>query len=162
MTLTELKNAYPDIPDQCHNTLVNTARTIASAQDKTRKLSTGLIIAFAILLVLTGIAYAAVQWGVVDYLLGRSMPSMELYASTQKVFAAGEADGIVLTVTGAVYDGERLALSWTVENKKPRDLASYYIKNVSFSGVPVDAEFGRSQKYNDWSPLVRHFDRRGR
>ncbi len=153
MTLKELQHAYPTLPPQCRDAMRAAAGAgLALPRGAGRKLRTGLVAAILVLLLLMAASYAAMEWGILDYLLGRhGRPASELNASTQTVHAAGEADGIALTVTGAVYDGERLSLSWTVENKTPANLAAYDVRSISFGEEWVDPQFSRLS-YDCWAP----------
>ncbi len=168
MTQQNLKNAYPSLSPEGRGWLHNVAERAASdaAQKASQsgapqrpprqKLSLGLVIALILLLALMGIAYAAVQLGIIDYLIGpRETPSAELISSAQAFYnVKGEANDLLLTITGGLYDGERLSLSWTLENKKPEAIASICLKGVTFGGEWTDAKFSSISQtaYDDWAP----------
>jgi len=125
---------------------------IKGEQPMKKKLSTGLILAFA-LLTLALTAFAVSQTGLLNYLVGGSeKASPELKDSLQVIDAAAEHDQIRLSITGAVYDGEKLALSWEAENLKPENPVMLSLASVTAAGEPVRPIF--SSLDESWLPLL--------
>ena len=78
------------------------------------------IIAVLIVLALSSTAYAITRSAVLDWLLGAmGYGSTELENTAQTVHAEATADGVTIRITGAVYDGSQLAISYEAENAAP-------------------------------------------
>ncbi len=147
MKLHELQNTYPTISKDCREALRKGVEAAALGEsgrkaNKTRKARFSLVLAIVLLLALIGAAFAAAQMGLFDYLFYGQEPSEGMTASAQTVTARGGADDVEVTITGAVYDGERVALSWSAENKKPESLALIQLKSISLGGEWLDEEVG--------------------
>ena len=78
------------------------------------------IIAVLIVLILSSTAYAITRPTVLDWLLGAmGYGSTELENTAQAVHSEATAEGLTIRITGAVYDGSQLALSYEAENAAP-------------------------------------------
>lgn len=117
-----------------------------------KKLSLGLVLAFA-LMALTLTALALSQTGLLDFLVGnREKASPDLKNSMQVIDATAEADHIRLHITGAAYDGEKLAISWETENMSPQNPAMLSVWSVTASGQEVWPNFSAFD--GDWLPML--------
>lgn len=94
----------------------------AAKEDKPMKRISRTLI-FAMVLLLTALsttAYALTCPAVLDWLLGAgSAPSPQLEHAAQDIHSESTADGVTVRLTGLVYDGTQLALSYEVENAAP-------------------------------------------
>ena len=70
-------------------------------------------------LLLSTAAYGFSRPAVVNWLVGNGFAGKELEQTAQTVTGYGAADGISVRMTGAVWDGERLAFSYEMENSEP-------------------------------------------
>ena len=64
-------------------------------------------------------AFALTRPAVLMWLTGGAPVSTQLEATAQQVMGEGTADGITIRVTGVVYDGEKLAFAYELENDQP-------------------------------------------
>ena len=116
-----------------------------------------LALIIGLLLALMGIAYAAVQTGILDYLVGGEDKASEaLKGCIQPVTAASEADHIKIDLTGAIFDGDRLALSFTMENQNPEELALVTLDTITLNGEWIPISFQSFQ--GQWLPDVFTID----
>ncbi len=96
-----------------------------------KKLSLGLILAFALILI-TLTVLAATQTGLLQYLVGSpEKASQELVGSVQPLDVEATADNIHVKLTGTAYDGEKLVISWETENLNPDQRAMLSVKSVT-------------------------------
>lgn len=86
-----------------------------------KKLSVGFVLAIVLLLAMMGVALATISGGVIDYLYPDRANDIDesLRSMVRSVDASGTLENITVSITEAIYDGERLALSYTVENTQP-------------------------------------------
>ena len=147
-------SVYPSVPASVHMRL-------EKALEEKKKMNTGKVlrpaaaIALALLLTLLlgGAAYAATQLGILDYLVGGENNATEaLKSSVQHVLASAEADGMWVELNGAVFDGSRLALSFTEENLNPKSPAFITLDQVLLEGEWVPQNFGGG---GHWMPFIR-------
>ncbi|MDD3409380.1 MAG: DUF4179 domain-containing protein [Eubacteriales bacterium] len=68
-----------------------------------------LVLAAVLALALAGVAYAAVQSGVLRYLFGETVPTARQQEMVQTVGASHESDGITTTLSDLVFDGRELS-----------------------------------------------------
>lgn len=150
----DFESAFPAVPAPIHLQLEKALEEKTNMNlQKTKRPAAVLALALALLLGLMGIAYAAVHTGILDYLVGgKEKASQELIDSIQPVAATAEKDNIRIDLTGAVFDGRRLALSFTMENKKPEEMALVTLDTVTLNGQWIPIEF---QSFLDqWLPEV--------
>ncbi len=148
---------YPSVPERTHlrlekaleeKTTVNTKKYIRPA--------TVLVIALLLTLLLGGAAYAASRAGVLQYLLNGTEPPEQLKNMAQHRNYATTEDNIQVELNGLVFDGERLALAFSVENQKPDDLAMVTLDAVYLEGDWIGMEFGSID--SQWVPDVFRID----
>lgn len=143
MKLSQLENAFI-IPDNCKKVMQQTAYNVSCAPEAPSRrvpLRRSFTLAFGLLLILASVAFAAVRFGILDYLIGKNEPTTELSAYAQPLYVHEEVDHVAITVTGAMYDGEKLALSYSVENLKPENLVSLHIESVTLGNKRADPVF---------------------
>lgn len=77
--------------------------------------------AFALVLVLlfAATAFALTRPAVLQWLTGHAPASPQLEATAQSVLGENTADGITVRVNSIVYDGQKLAFAYEVENAQP-------------------------------------------
>lgn len=95
-------------------------RTLAQLQSNeeehpVKKLSTGLVIALSILLIVTIAVAAAAQWGIFDFLsyrgwADRALPDARQLVQTKVPQQSGATEHAAFTLREAVYDGEKTYL----------------------------------------------------
>ena len=148
------ESVYPSVPPSVHMQLEKALEEKKRMNTK-KALRPAVAIALALLLTLLlgGAAYAATQLGILDYLVGGENNATEaLKSSVQPVLASAEADGMRVELNGAVFDGSRLALSFTEENLVPDDLAWITLDQVTLEGEWVPQNFGET---SHWMPFIR-------
>ena len=154
MSRMNWESVYPSVPASVHMRL-------EKALEEKKKMNTGKVLrpaaAIALTLLLTlllgGAAYAATQLGILDYLVGGENNATEaLKSSVQHVLASAEADGMRVELNGAVFDGSRLALSFTEENLNPKSPAFITLDQVLLEGEWVPQNFGGG---GHWMPFIR-------
>ena len=78
------------------------------------------IVIALLILALSSTAYALTRPAVLQWLLGHNSPaSPELESTAQAIAAEATAEGVTIRITGAVYDGHQLAISYEAENAAP-------------------------------------------
>lgn len=150
--MKHLQNAFPPVPDSVHEALEKALKekeTMKNIQ-KMRPVF-ALSMALALVLMLAGAAYAVTQTGVLQYLVSGDA-TQELQSSVQDVTATITEDNIKIDLSGAVYDGKRLAIGISAENLNPEALAMLTLDAVYLNGDPVSIEF---QSFaGQWLPSV--------
>lgn len=151
-------NAFPAVPESVHLRLEKALEEKENMNAKRiRKPAAALALVMALLLALMGAAYAAVHSGILEYLVGgEERASQALKESIQPVTATAEKDHIRIDLTGAIFDGDRLALSFTMENHKPEEMAYVTLDEVSLNGewIPISFQSFAGQ----WLPDVFTID----
>ncbi len=147
------ENAFPSVPAAVHLRLEKALEEKNMNLNKAKRPVATLAIVLALLLGLTGMAYAATQTGILEYLVGsEEKASEDLKGSVQTVTAEAFGDNIQIDLTGAIFDGDRLALSFTAENKMPGEIALVTLDTVTLNGKWVPINF---QSFQDqWLPDV--------
>ncbi len=148
---------YPSVPESTHLRLEKALEEKTNM--KTKKLirpATVVVIALLLTLLIGGAAYAATQTGVLQYLLNGQEPPEQLRNMAQHMEYSAEADNIRVDLDSLVFDGDRLALSFTVENQKPDDLALVTLDGVYLEGDWIGMEFGSLE--NQWLPDIFRID----
>lgn len=152
------EKVFPAVPPSVHLRLEKALEGKNQMdRKKMKKPVAALALVIALLLALMGMAYAAVHTGILDYLVGGEERAPDaLKGSIQPVFATAEADGIRIDLTGAIYDGDRLALSFTMENTRPQEMACITLDQVTLNGewIPISFQSFPGQ----WLPDVFTID----
>lgn len=121
--------------------LVRRVQTLAACRQKARgvphRLWIRVLATISALLILGGTALAVARPAVLNWLLGGSPASAPLEESVQPVFAAAEADGISISITSLVFDGERMDFSFALENRDPSHPAMVALLQAQIDGQPV-------------------------
>ena len=132
-----LRDAYRPVPDAFRKTAANVLNSLA--MDETKKsapskgkrfggriqLKTIVLIAVSVFLVGMAAAYALSRPAILNWLLGfdaQNQPypaGSALNASVQSIQGEGKADHITVRITSLIYDGERIAFSYEIENDDP-------------------------------------------
>lgn len=124
-----------------------------------KRLSLGLILAFALMAIgLTGLALS--QTDLIRYLIGQPEQASEaLMGMAQPLDIRAQDDGISIKITGATYDGEKIALSWITENAQPEKPATLSIQSASANGQRVFPNF--SDLDESWRPVMFSMEDKG-
>lgn len=116
-----------------------------------KKLTTGVILAFAIILTTFGALAATLDWNVMDFLFGdREHPAKALMQVVDQSATDGQ---VTLTINSALSDGETLAMDWTIVNE---DLASpvyILVNDFTANGERLTTD-GNDEFSNCWLPGV--------
>ena len=114
-----------------------------------KKLTTGVILAFAIMLTTFGALAATLDWNVMDFLFGdREHPARAL----MQVVDASATDGqVTLTINSALSDGETFAMDWTIVNEKPESPVYVLVNEFTANGERLWTD--GNDDFNDcWLP----------
>lgn len=125
----DIRAAYKPVP-QAFDLAVSTAiRSLKTADESKRHKKnrclggmTGRAAVFAVLcalLVGMTVAYAVARPAILRWLLGYGNGSASLTQSAQTILAENSADHITARINGIVYDGDRFAFSYELENDRP-------------------------------------------
>lgn len=163
MTDINFQTVFSQTPETVHlrleNALLNKRKEDTNMNTMKRPLIALMIT--ALLLTLCGSAYAlATHFSVLDYLVrGDENASDALKAAVQPVTATQTVDDIRIDLTGAVYDGQRLALSFSAENLKPENMAMLALNKITLNeeNVPINfSSFGSPTDASDgvWAPNI--------
>lgn len=114
-----------------------------------KKLTTGVILAFAIMLTTFGALAATIDWNVLDFLFAnREHPAGELMQVVDQSATDGQ---VTLTINSALCDGETFAMDWTVVNSRPE--SPVYLKVQEFTANGERLWLDGSDDFNDcWLP----------
>lgn len=138
------ENVFPAVPTAVHNQLEQALakkKAQRSPAPKPLRPLAALALALAALLALSGVAYAASQLGLWDYLIKAQSPAPALQEMAQDIVATTVYDDIQIDVTGAVYDGIRLSVSFSAKNLKPENLAMIHLSTLRLNGKSVSFSF---------------------
>ncbi len=134
----DLKGAYPETPEHfiahARHALAGLEET-ARRKSIPRKPAVSLTFALAAILLFAGIAFATVQFGLLDYLLGSQpakVPS-DLLDSVQPLHVNQSSGDIDITLTGGLYDGKRGSLSWEITNRNPAQPVLVELKSFTIN-----------------------------
>ena len=117
MNNNRFDDAFSPVPELVHERFQKALREKNQMKiSKTKRSAAVLAVALAIVLALAGVAYAATKLGILDYLVGgEDKASDNLKQSVQPIAVSATGDGIRVNLTGAVYDGDRLSLSFDMK-----------------------------------------------
>lgn len=136
MTLQELQHAFPSMPQPARRAVQSTLAALPDAPSKRGRARLALALA-ALLMLLSGIACAAMQPQILRWLLGSGEPSEALSALVQTADCSARVDGLTLRITGAVCDGTQVSLAYRIENGQPECPAAVLIASVCADGAPL-------------------------
>lgn len=138
MTLDELRNGVPPMPESCRDALAQTLRTLDDApRTPAPRWPLVPLIAALLTLALAGASLAAATPQILRWLLGPDSPNEALERLAQPLKQSAAADGIAVTLTGAVCDGRQLSLSWQIGNAEPSHPALVYLKAATLDGRDI-------------------------
>ena len=151
-----LDGAFSPVPDIVHQRLEAALKEKKEMNMNHLKRPTALVLAL-ILIGLAGLAYAAAQTGILDYLVGgEKNASPALIGIVQNVENSVTEDNIKIDLTGAVYDGDRLSVSFDMTNLMPENLAQVTLDEVTLNGDHVYIDFSSANE--QWLPSVFNVD----
>lgn len=148
MNLRDLPNAFPPMPETCRDALMTAAGSVKEEHNMKRAFRFAVVLA-ALMLALTSAAYAVSRPQVLDWLLGRDAAApLWLEEAAQTVDGSASADGVNVSVTSLVCDGEQLVLSFEASVDDPtRAVLVALDDTVSLNGQPA---------LLDVSPMIDH------
>lgn len=152
MKAVRLEGAFTPVPERVHQRFENALKEKQNMSIRHLRRPLALILTLA-LLALAGLAYAAAKTGILDYLVGgKDNASDALLGIVQTADGSASADGIRVDLTGAVYDGDRLSLSFDMTNEDPKSLARVTLDTVTLGGEAVGVDFSSAEE--QWLPNV--------
>ena len=77
------------------------------------------VVALALVLVFATTAFALTRPAVLNWLTGNAPVSSQLESTAQTVIGENTVDGITVRITSLVFDGEKLAFAYELENNQP-------------------------------------------
>ena len=125
-----LESAFSDVPPAVHARVLNTLQEVKTV--KRAKPITALVLAAVLIMALAGVAYAAVQSGVLDYLFGDRQPTAKQQQMVQTIGSTHESDGVTTTLTDVVFD--RRELSFGLQSDLTKN-AFVVVDHVTIDGV---------------------------
>lgn len=124
-----LDSMLPPVPEayeQSTRALLDTLSQSQAPARHARRLSSGLVLAIVLMLLLTGVAIAALNWGSLDFMRyttpeGFEGTNEEAFDLLQPVGQTFRGDAMEVTIVDALYDGRSLIMGWTVKNTHPTE-----------------------------------------
>lgn len=114
-----------------------------------KKMTTGLILAFVLMLTTFSALAVTLDWNVMDFLFGsREHPAREL---VQDVDLRADDGQVVLTINSALSDGERFAMDWTIVNENPDSPVYVMVNDFTANGVRLGTD-GNDEFDDCWLP----------
>lgn len=159
MTLDELRNGIPPMPDDYRGALLKTLSALPDApRASVPRWYLAPFVAVLLILALAGGALAAAHSQILRWLLASDSPSEALERLAHPLELRAEADGIAVTLTGAACDGNQLSLSWQIENAEPNRPALVYLQSATLGDQDI-LRLARSAALMDarWVPSF-HLD----
>ena len=112
-----------------------------------RKISFGTVLIAMLFMALMSVGIAAVtRWNVLDFL------NTEIPYITAPVGKEAETDGAKLRVESVLYDGEKLAFDWTLENKRPEVPFWCYMEELTINGRDIIDHYTGDHCIEYWLP----------
>ena len=145
--MSDLRAAFPAMPEDCRAALSNAARSVKEEQPMTRKYPVAILLA-ALLILMTTIAIAE-GWNVLQF-LGLD-PDSDAQPLVQPVSASASVDSCTIRIDSAVTDGEYLAFDWIVTNTKPETPIYLRIEQFTGNGEKIFGD-GTDGFDNQWLP----------
>lgn len=145
--MSDLRAAFPAMPEDCRAALSNAARSVKEEQPMTRKYPVAILLA-ALLILMTTIAIAE-GWNVLQF-LGLD-PDSDAQTLVQPVSASASVDSCTIRIDSAVTDGEYLAFDWIVTNTKPETPIYLRIEQFTGNGEKIFGD-GTDGFDNQWLP----------
>ncbi len=140
MSNTDLRRAFPAMPEDCRAALSRAARSVK--EEHNMKKSSVAILMFAIVVMMTTIAIAE-GWNVLQYL--DITPGSGVDGLVQPVSASTKDGDVSFAIDSAITDGEYLVFDWTVNNtgEKPAffQLESYTANSVGIYNDCMSDDF---------------------
>lgn len=117
------------------------------------------ILVLTLVLVFTTTAFALTRPAVLSWLTGNAPVSSQLESTAQTVFGENSVDGITVRMTSLVFDGEKLAFSYELENDQP-DMPVLIAANpmMSFDGKEVQMMYCTADPYAPQMVPSPHLD----
>ncbi len=124
-----------------------------------RRPSKLVVVALAFVLVFATTAFALTRPAVLNWLTGNAPVSTQLESTAQSVIGENNVDGISVRMTSVVYDGEKLAFAYELENEQP-DMPVLVAANpmMSFDGNVVQMMYCTADPYAPQMVPSPHLD----
>ena len=141
LTNESFQNLYPAPTEAFSRQMADMLQRLPAQQKEIparRKLTIGLILAFALMLTAFSALATALDWNVLEFLFGNQDHAAKVLVQHVNIHSS---DGqVTLTVNSAMTDGETLAMDWSIVNDKP-DVPVYIIVDeftINGEHVPTD------------------------
>ena len=117
------------------------------------------ILVLTLVLVFATTAFALTRPAVLSWLTGNAPVSSQLESTVQTVIGENSVDGITVRMTSLVFDGEKLAFSYELENDQP-DMPVLIAANpmMSFDGKEVQMMYCTADPYAPQMVPSPHLD----
>lgn len=117
------------------------------------------VVAMALVLVFATTAFALTRPAVLSWLTGNAPVSPQLESTAQTVIGENMVDGITVRMTSLVFDGEKLAFSYELENEQS-DMPVLIAANpmMSFNGNEVQMMYCTADPYAPQMVPSPHLD----
>lgn len=117
-----LQGLYPPMTEEFRSRMQVMLRALPAQREEPHMKRTpikAIILAAALLALMSAAALALTRPSVLRWLLGSRPASPQLEKTAQTVIGEGTADSITARITGLVWDGSQFAFSYEVENHDP-------------------------------------------
>lgn len=158
MKQQELKHALGTMPDGTRRAIEQTLDRLRDTPASRRKLRLAPVLALILALALFGTALAAMRDRILVYLLGtQGEASAALTQMVQPLDVSGTQDGMTLTVSGAMCDGERISFSFEAENADASRPAAVALDYTIVGEERIRGDFTSTASQSDplWTPSFR-------
>ena len=152
LTNESFQNLYPAPTEAFSRQMVDMLQHLPTQQKEIparKKLTTGLILAFALMLTAFSALAAALDWNVLEFLFRNQDHAAKVLVQHVNIHSS---DGqVTLAVNSAITDGEIIAMDWTIVNENP-DVPVYIMVDeftVNGEQVPTD---GNDEFDSCWLP----------
>ena len=137
ITQSDLQAMYP-VSDHALANVEHTLSALPARKEKIivkRKLSTAILIAAVLTLLMAGALAAAIHWDVMQFLYGKPVGSVE---PLMEDIAASATDGrVTVSIGSVVHDGRALAIDWTIQSHQPDKPLHLEIERMTIGGKRV-------------------------
>lgn len=159
MKYSELREAFAPMPHETRQVIKKTLDNLRPAYTGSRsKLRFAPVLALLLALALLGTALAAMREQILVYLLGdQGQASPELTQMVQPLDVTGTADGVRVTLNGALCDGQRIAFSFEAENENPGSPAAVVLEDTMVHRERISGAFTSTATADSllWVPSFR-------
>lgn len=151
LNVENLRRLYP-LPDSLQARTQHTLESLDAKKEPIMKRKLSFALVLLIIALLAAGAYALSHYGVLDFLSVKPREK-QLAPLTQKLGISQTVDKVSLTIDSALYDGEFLALDWTIANENPEQPRYVTLTRFEADGRPLSQD-GTDSFDSQWLPGV--------